>query len=155
MCASSPTTARTRPRPSRAAWARGSMSVSMIWSAPVLERFAWNWFTLAEDVEFHLALVRAGVRVDFAPETTVLADMPVTLAQAASQNQRWERGRLQLLRSHVPALLLDGVRMRSWLRVDAAVEQLMPPLSVPFALSGVILCVSIAVEAWPAALMAS
>ncbi|WP_348235518.1 glycosyltransferase, partial [Salmonella enterica] len=81
---------------------------------------------LAEDVEFHLSLVRAGLRVDFAPETTVLADMPVTLAQAASQNQRWERGRLQLVRSHVPRLVVDGVRLRSWLRLDAAIEQLIP-----------------------------
>ncbi len=127
----------------------------MCFAAPVLERFAWSWFTLAEDVEFHLALVRAGLRVDFAPETTVLADMPVTLAQAATQNQRWERGRLQLLRSHVPGLLLDGLRLRSWLRIDAAIEQLMPPLSVPVALGGLALVLSIAVEAWPAALVAS
>src|ERR1051325_5742949 len=61
----------------------------MCFSAPVLERFGWNWFTLAEDVEFRLALVRAGLRVDFAPDTWVLANMPVTLDQAASQNARW------------------------------------------------------------------
>ncbi len=126
----------------------------MCFAAPVLDRFAWNWFTLAEDVEFHLALVHAGLRVDFAPETTVLADMPVTLAQAASQNQRWERGRLQLVRSHVPRLLLDGLRLRSWLRVDAAVEQLLPPLSVPVALGGALLVISLLVEAPPAALLA-
>ena len=65
----------------------------MCFSAGVLAQFSWRWFTLAEDVEFHLALVNAGARVEFAPETTVLADMPVTLAQASSQNQRWERGR--------------------------------------------------------------
>jgi cellulose synthase/poly-beta-1,6-N-acetylglucosamine synthase-like glycosyltransferase len=126
----------------------------MCFATHILERFAWSWFTLAEDVEFHLALVRAGLRVDFAPETTVLADMPVTLAQAASQNQRWERGRLQLLRSHLP-LLLAGLRLRSWRRIDAAIEQLMPPLSVPFALGGVVLVGSLLVAAWPAALFAT
>src|SRR6185436_1066660 len=99
----------------------------MCFSAPVLEQFAWNWFTLAEDVEFHLALVRAGVRVDFAWETCVRADMPVTLAQATSQNQRWEGGRLQLLRSVVPGLLLDGIRKVSPMRLDAAIEQVIPP----------------------------
>ena len=72
-------------------------------STPVLERYGWDWFTLAEDVELHLALVAAGSRVDFVPETTVLADMPVTLAQAASQNERWERGRLEMLRAARPA----------------------------------------------------
>ena len=103
----------------------------MAFAAPVLERYSWSWFTLAEDVEFHLALVRDGLRVDFAPETTVLADMPATLGQAASQNARWERGRLDLVRRHVPGLLAQGVATRSALRLDAAVEQLIPPLSLP------------------------
>ncbi len=117
----------------------------MCFAAPVLERFAWSWYTLAEDVEFHLALVDAGIRVDFAPRTTVLADMPVTLAQAESQNERWERGRLQLLRSHAPALLRAGLPrlfrpgQGGPMRLDAVLEQLIPPLSVPFALAGLCL----------------
>ena len=111
----------------------------MCFRTDIIERFAWNWYTLAEDVEFHLALVRAGVRVDFAPEAQVSADMPVTLKQAASQNQRWERGRIQLLREHVPTLVWDGLRKRSLLRLDAAAEQLIPPQSLPFALAGLCL----------------
>src|SRR5207302_10119104 len=85
----------------------------MCFSAELLERFSWRWHTLAEDVEFHLALVLDGLRVEFAPETSVLADMPVTLAQARSQNHRWERGRLQLLREQGPRLLVEGFRRRS------------------------------------------
>jgi len=107
----------------------------MCFSTAVVERFGWNWFTLAEDVEFHLALVRAGIRVDFAPETSVQAEMPVTLAQAASQNARWEQGRLQLVRQYVPGLLLSGIRSADTVQLDAAVEQLIPPLSLPFALA--------------------
>jgi 1,2-diacylglycerol 3-beta-glucosyltransferase len=112
----------------------------MCFAAAVLERYDWRWFTLAEDVEFHLALVADGIRVDFAPETTVLADMPVTLRQAASQNERWERGRLQLLRTYGRRLIGDGLRRLvtrrpgGTLRLDAAAEQLLPPLSVTFAL---------------------
>jgi 1,2-diacylglycerol 3-beta-glucosyltransferase len=105
----------------------------MCFTGQVLRQFAWNWFTLAEDVEFHLALVEHGVRVEFAAETWVKGDMPVTLGQAASQNARWERGRLQLIRSHLPRLMWHGLRQRSALRLDAAAEQLIPPLSVPFA----------------------
>ncbi len=127
----------------------------MCFSAPVIERFGWDWFTLAEDVEFHLALVRSGVRVDFAWETTVLADMPVTLAQAASQNRRWEGGRLQLLRTQVVGLLVDGLRLRSLMRIDAAIEQLIPPLSVPFLLGLLVLVAALAVGAMPAALFAA
>ena len=110
----------------------------MCFAAPIVERFAWRWFTLAEDVEFHLALVREGIRVDFAPETSVLADMPVTFAQATSQNDRWERGRVQLLRQSVVNVLAGWRRRGSALRLDAA-EQCIPPLSVPFALGGLCL----------------
>ena len=127
----------------------------MCFSAPIIERFGWRWYTLAEDVELHLALVREGVRVDFAPETRVLADMPVTLAEAAGQNARWERGRLDLLRERVPGLLADGLRRRSPLRLDAAVEQLIPPLSVPFALGGLCLLVGLALRARAATLLAA
>ena len=116
----------------------------MCFAAEILERFAWSWFTLAEDVEFHLALVSQGVRVDFAPEASVLADMPLTLEQAASQNDRWERGRLQLVKHYLPRLVLDSLRHRSPLRFDAAVEQLIPPLSIPFALSCVMLVAALA-----------
>jgi cellulose synthase/poly-beta-1,6-N-acetylglucosamine synthase-like glycosyltransferase len=107
----------------------------MCFAAPVLERFAWNWFSLAEDVEFHLALVQAGFRVDFAADTYVLADMPITLEQAQSQNTRWERGRLELLRRSVPSLLKTALHRRSLIVLDAAIEQLLPPLSVPLGLS--------------------
>lgn len=108
----------------------------MCFAREVLDRFSWQWYTLAEDVKFHLALVAEGIRVDFAPDATVLADMPVTYEQAGSQNERWERGRLQLLRHRVPDLMVDGARLGSAVRLDAAVEQLIPPLSVPFALGG-------------------
>lgn len=121
---------------SRFGLSAGLKGNGMCFSAPILERFAWVWFTLAEDVEFHLALVAEGIRVEFAPETWVKADMPVTLAQATSQNERWERGRAQLVRQQVPRLLWAGVCRRSWLQIDAAVEQLIPPMSVPFALAG-------------------
>jgi hypothetical protein len=60
--------------------------------------------------------------------------MPISLNQAATQNSRWEQGRLQLIRAHVPRLVRNGLRRKSWLQLDAAAEQLIPPLSVPFAL---------------------
>jgi hypothetical protein len=77
--------------------------------------------------------------VDFIPETTVLADMPVTFGQAASQNERWERGRVEMLRERGLGLVLEGLRRRDPVRLDAVAEQLIPPLSVPFALGGALL----------------
>jgi cellulose synthase/poly-beta-1,6-N-acetylglucosamine synthase-like glycosyltransferase len=122
--------------------------------ADVLDQHGWEWFTLAEDVEFHLALVASGLRVDFVPETAVLADMPVSYAQAESQNARWERGRIEMLRERGPALLLAGLRHRDPVRLDAIAEQLIPPLSVPVVLAGALIGVSLLVRAWLAVLLA-
>ena len=61
--------------------------------------------------------------------------MPTTLTQAASQNSRWEAGRLQLVRRHVPKLLVNGIASGNLMQMDAALEQLIPPLSLPFAVS--------------------
>jgi cellulose synthase/poly-beta-1,6-N-acetylglucosamine synthase-like glycosyltransferase len=122
--------------------------------APVLEQHGWEWFTLAEDVELHLALVAAGLKIDFVPETMVLADMPVTFDQAESQNERWERGRVEMLRQRGLTLLLDGVSLRDPVRLDAVVEQLIPPLSVPVVLAGATLCASLLFRSRLAAVLA-
>ena len=101
----------------------------MCFAAPLIARFGWGAFTLAEDAEFHLQLVEAGVGVAYAPEATVLAAMPASLRGSRSQNVRWERGRLQLLRAHGPRLLAAGLCGRDPARLDALAEQLVPPLS--------------------------
>jgi cellulose synthase/poly-beta-1,6-N-acetylglucosamine synthase-like glycosyltransferase len=121
--------------------------------ASVLDQYGWEWFTLAEDVELHLALVEAGLKVEFVPESAVLADMPVTFAQAESQNERWERGRLEMLRQRGVRLLLDGVSLRDPVRVDAVAEQLIPPLSVPVVLAGATLAGSLLFRARLAAVL--
>jgi cellulose synthase/poly-beta-1,6-N-acetylglucosamine synthase-like glycosyltransferase len=126
----------------------------MAFLAPVLDQHGWEWFTLAEDVELHLALVAAGLKVDFAPETTVLADMPVTFGQATSQNERWERGRLEMLRERGLGLVKDGLPRRDPVRVDAVVEQLIPPISVPVVLAGATFGASVLFRARLAAVLA-
>jgi hypothetical protein len=74
----------------------------------------------------------------------VLADMPVTLQQSSSQNDRWERGRLELLRNQGGSLVVQSLRRRSLVPLDAIIEQLIPPLSVPLALGAVCLLLSLA-----------
>lgn len=107
----------------------------MCFATTVIERFGWPSNGLAEDVEFHLTLVRAGLRVSFAPEVVVQGEMPSSLSDAGSQNMRWEAGRLAAARRQALPLLVLGLRRRSLAIIDAAVEQIIPPLSVPAALA--------------------
>jgi 1,2-diacylglycerol 3-beta-glucosyltransferase len=106
----------------------------MCFDAATLDAHGWTAAGLAEDVELHLALVRAGLRVDFAPGAIVRADMPTSLRGATSQNMRWEAGRLSAAHDDVPEMLLEACRSRDLVMIDACVEQLIPPLSVAVAL---------------------
>ncbi|HZQ37623.1 MAG TPA: glycosyltransferase family 2 protein [Dehalococcoidia bacterium] len=103
----------------------------MAFRAEVLARFGWPTSGLAEDVEFHLHLLRAGVRVEFVPNAVVYGEMPGSLRRADSQNLRWEAGRLATIRRQALPLLAFGVRHANLAAVDAAIEQLVPPISVP------------------------
>lgn len=114
----------------------------MVFTTDVMQQYEWS-DSITEDIEFHMALILGGERVTFAPEAVIWAEMPETLAGAATQNVRWERGRLQMMRLYVPRLLKAAgstVRhrhfSRTYLLLDAVMEHLIPPFSVLAALTG-------------------
>jgi glycosyltransferase involved in cell wall biosynthesis len=110
----------------------------MAFRTEVLDRRGWSDH-LTEDVELHLDLLLDGTLVAFAPEATVEAEMPETLEAARTQHERWERGRLDLLRRYAPRLLrrtLNGGPAGRVAYLDALLDQLVPPFSVVVAGSG-------------------
>jgi hypothetical protein len=124
----------------------GLKGTGMCFTQDVIERFGWPSAGLAEDVEFHLTLVAAGIRVTFAAEAVVRAEMPASLQGSRTQNLRWEAGRLATVRRQAGPLLARGLRRRDVAALDAALEQIVPPLSVPVALAGVVLAAGIALQ---------
>lgn len=119
-------------------WSSGLKGTGMCFSAEVVERFGWKSFSLTEDVEYHVELVKAGLRVAYAPTAIVWSAMPTSLKQSQSQQMRWERGRLELVRRHVPRLLWQTLRTGNTALFDAAMEILTPPLSALVGL--IVLC---------------
>ncbi len=114
----------------------------MVFAADLLQKHQWS-ASITEDIEFHMNLILAGERVMFAPDAVVEAEMPNTLADAQTQNARWEQGRVQMMRTYVPQLLKgagravkEGKYGRSYLLFDATMEHIIPPFSVLAALSG-------------------
>jgi|SRR5579859_271012 len=122
-------------------WSCGLKGTGMCFSAAVVRQFGWNTFSLTEDVDYHVTLLKAGLRVAYAPTAIVWSAMPTSLKQAQSQQMRWERGRLELARRHVPHLLWQTLRTGNTALFDAAMEILAPPLSV---LAGLIVCCCVA-----------
>ncbi|HZU14566.1 MAG TPA: glycosyltransferase family 2 protein [Chloroflexota bacterium] len=129
----------------------------MCFSRNVLARMGWTAFTLAEDAELHMQLVDTGHVVHYAPETSVTSRMPTTLAGAQTQNARWERGRLLLLRRYWRPFLAASLRRRDARHLDAIAEQAIPPLSVLVGVSVLYWAVSLAIRSpgrvWAASLL--
>jgi cellulose synthase/poly-beta-1,6-N-acetylglucosamine synthase-like glycosyltransferase len=117
----------------------------MVFAAEILRQHRWT-ASLTEDIEYHMELILAGERAIFAPDAIVWAEMPDSLRAAQTQNERWEKGRMEMVRRFVPRLLGESVRRRSFLLFDAAVEQLIPPFSVVAGTSTVLLLVALALR---------
>jgi cellulose synthase/poly-beta-1,6-N-acetylglucosamine synthase-like glycosyltransferase len=134
-------------------------------SRAVVQQVPYLAHSIVEDIEYHLLLLRAGVRVRFLDQVWVKAQMPVGARAAQAQRVRWERGRISTIRNYAPGL------WRDWLRghrqaFDGLIDVLMPPVSLIFiallpalllgtrtqigiAVAGLlILCVHYVVAAW-------
>ncbi|MBI4202805.1 MAG: glycosyltransferase [Chloroflexi bacterium] len=108
----------------------GLFGTGMAFRKDVIQEHTWKAYSLTEDIEYFLDLVDQGICIEFASEATVWSPMPGSFREARSQNVRWEKGRLQMLVQQCPGLVWKGVRRRDWRRIDAALEQAVPPLSV-------------------------
>ena len=102
-------------------------------SADTLRRVPYVAHSVVEDLEYHLLLVRAGLRVDFLNEAEVRGEMPETNTGAATQRARWEGGRQRMRRTWAAPLLREALHGRVRL-----LEPLLDLLAVPLA-TGVLL----------------
>lgn len=107
----------------------GLTGTGMAFARELVEAEPWTT-GLAEDGEYHMRLVLAGVRVEFAPEATVSSEMPTTHAGSGSQQARWEGGRLDIARHWTPKLLRSGIARRDAGQVHVGLECLLPPQSL-------------------------
>lgn len=120
---------------SRVGLSSGLFGTGMAFRSEVLRSRPWESFSITEDAEFHVQLIESGHRVVFAAEAAVESAMPSSEAAAQQQQLRWEAGNVALLRRTLPRLLAAGVRRRDVQRINAALEQLVPPQSMLAVLS--------------------
>ncbi len=95
----------------------------------VLRRVPADAFSIVEDVEYGIKLAEAGYRVGYVPEAEVLGDMAPRGPAAATQRRRWEGGRAAIARAHAPRLVREGIARRDAIRLDLAMDLLVPPLT--------------------------
>ena len=94
-----------------------------------LRKVPFQAYSLTEDLEYGITLGLAGHRVHYADEAHADAEMAETGATAGTQRQRWEDGRLQLIRTQTLPLLSAAIRRRSAVCLDLALDLMVLPLS--------------------------
>jgi 1,2-diacylglycerol 3-beta-glucosyltransferase len=105
----------------------GLVGTGMCFARSTLDEVPWEAFTLAEDREYHLALVAAGKRVHFVEEASVSSWLPPSYVGGEGQAMRWDSGRLRLARRSGGELLRSGFETRDPVRVEAALDVVVPP----------------------------
>ncbi len=97
--------------------------------AATLRRIPYDSFSIVEDLEYHTRLVTAGIQVAFLAETSVCSDMPATAAEAQSQRERWEGGRMRMILEQTPKLLRGLLVQRRLGLLEPLLELWLLPLS--------------------------
>jgi 1,2-diacylglycerol 3-beta-glucosyltransferase len=108
----------------------GLLGTGMAFTRDLLAAMPWTATGLVEDAEYHMRLVDAGERAQFASEAWVSSAMPTSFRDASDQQARWEQGRLQMIRRWSPRLLAAGLANRDLVRLHAGLEHLVPPQSL-------------------------
>lgn len=99
----------------------------MCFDTGILKAYPWQAWSLTEDLEYGLILTLKGVRIEFAPEATVWAQMPLESTNAASQRSRWEIGRHQVIHEYARMFLTTSLKRRSFLFFDVFIDLITPP----------------------------
>ena len=136
-------------------WSAGLKGNGMCFRREVFARIGWESYSLAEDAEYHLHLIDAGIHVAYVPDAIVSTEMPTSLRQAQSQQARWERGRIDLVRACFGTVLRGFARDRDLARLDVAMEIVLPPLSLVAGLSLLYVGLAALLAWWPAIILAS
>jgi cellulose synthase/poly-beta-1,6-N-acetylglucosamine synthase-like glycosyltransferase len=107
-------------------------------SATTLARVPYTPNSLVEDLEYHLHLIRAGIRVEFLNHASVFGEMPETTSAATSQRARWEGGRILMRRLWSKPLALEV--LHGQLKM---LEPLLDLLAVPLATEAALLMLTL------------
>jgi cellulose synthase/poly-beta-1,6-N-acetylglucosamine synthase-like glycosyltransferase len=113
-------------------------------SSETLRVVPYTAASVVEDLEYHLALARAGKRVEFADAATVYGEMPVAGKGVQTQRTRWEGGRFRMLVERAPTLAMELFKGRFRL-----LEPLLDLLLLPLAFHVSLLLLAVLPPAWP------
>lgn len=115
---------------SRLGWTSNLLGNGMCFSREVIQQFGWCATSIVEDIEYEMILLLNNIRVVFAPEAKVYAEIPETFKGSKVQRGRWDTGKFEIRNRYILKLLKNGFTKRELSYFDAAMELLIPPFSL-------------------------
>jgi cellulose synthase/poly-beta-1,6-N-acetylglucosamine synthase-like glycosyltransferase len=94
----------------------------------VLTQIPYDAQSVVEDLEYHLALIKAGIRVGFIDSAAVRGEIPVSTTGARAQRARWEGGRLRMMRRWT-LYLLGGVFRGQVRQIEPVLDLIALPIA--------------------------
>lgn len=120
----------------------------MAFSLDLLREVPHAAFSVVEDLEYGVALGRAGHRVWYVREAHVYGEMVPGEKASRSQRERWEKGRDLIRKKLGRTLLGESLAKRSAMLFDLAMDVIVPPLSRVGVLVGLAMIASAALAWW-------
>ncbi len=108
----------------------------------VLEQLPYEARSTTEDLEYHLMLVDAGIRVEFLNSAQVVSEAPASSSGVTTQRARWEGGRFRMMKQWSPRLLVRVLNGRLRL-LEPLLDLLGLPLAFEVGLLAVALCLPV------------
>jgi len=93
----------------------------MCFDSALLKEMGWGATSLVEDLEFTMRCVQRGVNPVFNYDAKVYDEKPLTFAASARQRLRWMQGHFDVARRYFFPLLWQGIKERSWAKIDTAI----------------------------------
>lgn len=81
-------------------------------SKKVITEIPYKAYSIVEDVEYHLKLIDKNKKVHYIKEAKLYADFPISKEGASTQRARWEGGRLLIIKTYLPKLIIKFLKGR-------------------------------------------
>jgi cellulose synthase/poly-beta-1,6-N-acetylglucosamine synthase-like glycosyltransferase len=91
----------------------------MMFSREVLIKYPWKAYSITEDIEYGVELLRNGIPVHFVVNSAVYSDFPEHADQLVIQRTRWAKGNLGFGKRKAYDLIIAGLRSKSLTLIDA------------------------------------
>lgn len=114
----------------------------MFFRRAVLEETPWCAYSLAEDLEYTMLLLKKGHRVHILGGSQVSGKLSATTKGETDQRLRWEGGRLAVVRKETANLVRELFSRPSLQTLDMLLELVIPPLGLLVGLQAAALVVT-------------